>query len=55
MGKQGPVTPMLNTSLDGVDNPSDRELQGFLEVLWEAHPLPQREVLIEGVIKAPCI
>ena len=45
---------MLNASLDMVDNTSDREHQGFLEILQEAHPLPEVKVLIEGVIKAPC-
>ena len=31
--------PMLNMSLDVVDNASDREHQGFLEILSEAHLL----------------
>ena len=47
MGKLGLETPMLNVSLDGVDDAFDREHQGFLEVLQEGHPLPEVEVLIE--------
>ena len=49
MGKWGPVTPMLKMSLDGVDDANEREHQGFLEVLWQAHPLLEVEVLIDGV------
>ena len=41
-------------SLDMVDDASDREHQGFLEVLPEAHPLQEVGVLIEGVINALC-
>ena len=55
MGKvEGLVTPMLNTSLDVEDDAGDREHQGFLEILPEAHPLPEVEVRIGGVIKAQC-
>ena len=45
---------MIDASLDGVDNAGNREHQGFLEVLWKAHPLLEEEVLIERVIKALC-
>ena len=49
---KGPVMPVLNTQLDVVDDASDRENQGFLEVLPEAQPLQGVGVLIEEVIKA---
>ena len=45
-----PITPMLGVLLDMVDDASDREHPGFLEVLLEAHP--RVGVLIERVIKA---
>ena len=48
------VMPVLEAPLDMVDNASDREHQGFLEVLFEAHPLQWVEVLIEEVIRALC-
>ena len=55
MGRwEGPATPMLNTLLDVVDDTSDRDHQGFLEVLLETHPLQEVRVLIEEVIKALC-
>ena len=44
--------PVLNAQLDLVDDTSNREHQGFLEVLLEAHPLQGVGVLIEEVIKA---
>ena len=34
---EGLVMPMLNASLDVVDDADDREHQGFLEVLQEAY------------------
>ena len=44
--------PALNTQLDMVDEAGEREHQGFLDVLPEAHPLQGVGVLIEEVIKA---
>ena len=46
--------PTLNASLDMVDDAGNREHQGFLEVLPEAHPPQGVGVLIKGVIKALC-
>ena len=43
---------VLNAQFDVVDDASNREHQGFLEVLPEAHPLQEVGVLIEEVIKA---
>ena len=55
MGKwEGPLTPMLDALLDVEDDADNREHQGFLEILWEAHPLPEMEVLTERVIEALC-
>ena len=51
---EGPVMPELNALSDVVDNTSNREYQGFLEVLPEAHPLKEAGFLIEGVIEALC-
>ena len=44
--------PALDMPLDMVDNASDREHQGFLEVLPEAHLLQGVGFLIEEVIQA---
>ena len=44
--------PALNTQLDVVDDASNREHPGFLEVLPEAHPPQGVGLLIEEVIKA---
>ena len=46
MGRcEGPVTPMFNVLVDMVDDASNREHQGFLEFLPEAHPLQGWEFL----------
>ena len=45
--------PALDMPLDVVDNASNREHQGFLEVLPEAHPIQGAVgVLIEKMMKA---
>ena len=46
------MTPVLNALLDMVDDTGNREHQGFLEVLPEAHPLQGVGVLIDEVIEA---
>ena len=46
------MTPAFDTLLDVPDGASNREHQGFLEVLPEAHPLWGMEVMLEEVIKA---
>ena len=53
MGRwEGLVMPVLEAESCLVDDAGDREHQGFLEVLPEAHPLQGVGVLIEEVIKA---
>ena len=55
MGRwEGLVMPLLDASLDMVDDAGNSECQGFLEVLPEAHPLQGVGVLIEVVIEALC-
>ena len=52
--EEGLVTPTLNALLDAVDDTGDREHQGFIEVLLEAHLLQGVRVLIEEVVEALC-
>ena len=51
---EGLVIPVLDASLNVVDDAGDREHQGFLEALPEAHLLQGMGALIEGVNKALC-
>ena len=46
------MTPVLDTQLDVVDDASNREHEGLLEVLPDTHPPQGVTVLIEEVITA---
>ena len=55
MGRlKGRVMPRLDMQLDVVDDASDREHPGFLQVPLEAYPLQGVGALIEEVIKPLC-